>query len=98
MTHFNTPQIRDNDGDSRIKRYVHTPITTEHHGINASIKENGKVVLQQIVNTKAGVNKDEIEYEQVEIPASLVFKLALLLKSTRTIKFVTVSEIEEPKA
>jgi len=77
--------------EGMVKRYVHQPLSVEHYGLHAKIQENGRVLI-----TSAGVpsttNKDEIEYDEVEIPASLVFKLATLLKATRTIKFVSVSE------
>lgn len=78
--------------DGKIRRYVHSPLTVEHHGINASIKENGKVVLSHVVgkNTETG----EIEYDEVEVPASLIFKMATLLRATRKVKFVPVSELE----
>lgn len=74
--------MRDSVGDNTIKpRYVHSPITIEHNGIHASIKENGKIELKG----KPEVNPDskEVEYDEIEIPASLVFKLSRLLKDTR---------------
>ena len=84
----NNPKLSNESNEGMVKRYVHQPLTVEHYGIHASIKENGKVVI-----TSSGEERDgEFEYDEVEIPASLVFKLATLLKATRQIKFVSVSE------
>jgi hypothetical protein len=89
-TFRNVPQLRDNDGEQKIKRYVHSPLTVEHHGVNAAITENGKVVLSKVARV---VDKETVEYDEIEIPASLVFKLASLLKATRKVKYVTISEL-----
>ena len=89
MPAFNRPMMRDNDGDQKIKRYVHSPLTVEHNGVNAAITENGKVVLSKVANVKG----DEVEYDEIEIPASLIFKLASLLKATRKVKYVSITEL-----
>ena len=85
----NTPNLKDENREGMVKRYVHQPLTVEHYGIHAKIQENGKVLI-----SSAGKPADDgvMEFDEVEIPASLVFKLATLLKATRTIKFVSVSE------
>jgi len=86
----NTPTLTDSNKEGMVKRYVHQPLTVEHYGIHAKIQENGRVLIQgQPIPVK---DSAELEYDEVEIPASLVFKLATLLKATRTIKFVSVSE------
>lgn len=90
----NQPVVRDENGEQKIKRYVHSPLTVEHNGINASITENGRVILSKVVSVKG----DEVELDEVEIPASLVFKLASLLKATRKVKFVTISELKDLKS
>ena len=77
------------DGQTAMKRYVHQPLTIDHHGIRASIKESGKVVIQSAGKPVPGT--DEMEYDEVEIPASLVFKLATLLKDTRSEVIVPVT-------
>lgn len=92
MTQFrNNPTLQSENKEGMVKRYVHQPITLEHYGIHAKIQENGRVLITS-AGTPSKENKDEIEYDEVEIPASLVFKLATFLKGTRTIKFVSVSE------
>ncbi len=90
MAFKNTPMMTNEQGNT-VKRYVHQPLTIEHYGFHAQIKENGKVVIQGQPKTVEG-KPDEVEYDEVEIPASLVFKLAQLLKATRTINFVPVGE------
>ena len=94
MAFRNSPELKDENNEGKVKRYVHQPLTVEHYGIHAKIQENGKVVI-----TSAGVpvkgSPGEVEWDEVEIPASLVFKLATLLKATRTIKFVSVNEARE---
>lgn len=82
----NSPSLAVSNQEGMVKRYVHQPLTIDHYGIHAKIQENGKVVITGIPDSKSG------EYDEVEIPASLVFKLATLLKDTRTIKFVNMTE------
>lgn len=82
----NSPSFAGSNQEGMVKRYVHQPLTVDHYGIHAKIQENGKVVITGIPDSKTG------EYDEVEIPASLVFKLATLLKATRTIKFVSMTE------
>ncbi len=82
----NNPHI--NEENSIVKRYVHQPLSIEHYGIHAKIQENGKV----LITSEGEMNKEtkELEYDEVEIPASLIFKLATLLKATRSVKFVGI--------
>lgn len=88
-TFRNQPEMKDENNEGKVKRYIHQPLTTEHYGIQAQIKENGRVLISGLpVKGDDGV----MEYDQVEIPASLIFKLATLLKATRTIKYVTMAE------
>lgn len=86
----NRPSLRSEDGDQKIKRYVHSPLTVEHNGVNASITENGKVILSKVAKV---IDKETVEYDEIEIPASLVFKLASLLKATRKVKYVAISDL-----
>ncbi len=90
-TFHNNPSLKDENNEGKVKRYVHQPLTIEHYGIHAKIQENGRVLITSAGSPVVG-SDDELEFDEVEIPASLVFKLATLLKATRTIKFVSVSE------
>jgi len=87
----NSPELKDENKDGMVKRYVHQPLTIDHFGIHAQIKPNGKVLITSVGNQVG----EEVEYDEVEIPASLVFKLASLLKATRTIQFVPVGEARD---
>jgi hypothetical protein len=90
---FNKPHFAHNSNngeENKIKRYVHSPLETEHNGITARIKENGRIILSK----PAGLDSDQKTpiYDEIEIPASLVFKLSNLLKATRKVKFVSLAE------
>lgn len=91
MPFQNNPSMHDESGETRVKRYVHQPLTIEHYGLHAKIQENGRVVI----SSGATVAGEDVEISSVEIPASLVFKLATLLKATRTIKYVSMSEVNK---
>jgi hypothetical protein len=93
MAFRNTATLTDEKNEGKVKRYIHQPLTIEHYGIHAKIQENGRVVISS-AGTPVKGSDSEIEFDEVEIPASLVFKLATLLKATRTIKFVSVSEAQ----
>ncbi len=85
----NNPNLKDENNEGKVKRYVHQPLTIEHYGIHAKIQENGRVVIS---SSPVKGDDGEMEYDEVEIPASLIFKLATLLKATRQVKFVSVTE------
>lgn len=90
MTQFaNNPNLQSASGESSVKRYIHQPLTIEHYGLHAKIQENGRVLIS---STPEKDVDSKMIWDEVEIPASLVFKLATLLKATRTIKFVNVRE------
>lgn len=94
MAIFN--RIRRNENfsqvpDGKIKRYVHSPLTVEHNGSNVEIKENGKVIISQ----EAGKEGDDILIDRVEVSASLIFKVASLLKATRKVKYIALNELKD---
>jgi len=66
-----------------IRRYVHSKTNGEHLGINYAIQEDGKIILD---NSKDPT--DDTEYDEITIPASLVFKLAKILEATRKVHWV----------
>jgi hypothetical protein len=89
MSFKNSPSMTGENNENKIRRYVHQPLTVEHYGIHAKIMENGRVL---ITGSPVKAEDGSLEYDEVEIPASLVFKLATLLKATRTIKYVSAIE------
>ena len=92
MSQFkNRPALRNDEKETMIKRYVHSPLTIEHNGTNASIQSNGKVVLSKPVKSEG----DMIEFDEIEIPASLIFKLGNLLRATRKIEYVAIGTVRQ---
>lgn len=89
----NNPTLTSDKKEGMIKKWVHQPLTIEHYGIHAKIQENGKVLITSAGTPVKGSKENEIEYDEVEIPASLVFKLANLLKDTRSIQYVPDGKI-----
>lgn len=86
----NNATLQNESGQQTVKRYSHQRLTTTHNDIKATIHENGKITISK----PAG--KDEktgdILVDEVTIPASLVFKLAQLLKATRQVEFVPLAD------
>lgn len=59
-------------------RYSHSPVSVDYQrGVNVSVKDNGKVVIK--------VTADNGEFDEVEVSASLIFRLNRLLVATRRI-------------
>lgn len=86
----NNPQMQGADGNNLIRRFEHQPMTVDHGDIRFTINANGKVDI--IVPDKSASSKDESVYDQVQVPASLIFKIAQLLKATRKVKYVPVGD------
>ena len=86
MAFKNNPGLTDEQG--RSGHWSHQPLTINHLGIQASIREDGKIVIRSVPVNVAG--SDEVEYDEIEVPAAFVFKLAGLLKATRSIQFISI--------
>lgn len=93
MSFKNSPTFKMEDGQVKVKRYVHSPITVEHNGINASITENGRVILAKAVPQTNG----DMSIEKFDIPAGLVYKLSNLLSATVRVEYVDPSELKKNK-
>lgn len=76
--------IAENNG--RIRRYVHQELHIDHFDTHCHIQPHGKVKLTRPV-------KGSDEYDEIEVSASLVFKIARLLKDTRKVEWVSVNQI-----
>lgn len=85
---FNQPQMQNERGEQAVRRFVHSPISIDHYGIQASIKANGSITLSKVVKA---LENGEVEVDEIEIPASLIFKLVQLLKATRRIEYRTLT-------
>ena len=95
MTQFNSPSMHNQNNEGQIKRYVHQPLTVDHYGTKVQIHTNGRVTITKVADTKGPDN--EIEFDEIDVPASLIFKVAGLLKATRNITYVTVGDPTEQK-
>ena len=93
MAFHNNPSVTNEQGQEVKKIYRHQPLTFDHYGIQCSIKENGKITLRSLPTPIPGT-KDEVEYDEVTIPASLVFKLVSAIQMTRTVTHVPVNEVK----
>lgn len=86
MTMFkNSPRIVTVNGERMMEVYRHQPLTFDHFDVHCQIKSDGKIQL-----TKAVKGSDE--YDEIEVSASLIFKLVGLLKDTRSVEFVKVDD------
>ena len=85
----NSPQVSNSAGEGMVKRYVHQPLTVEHFGLHGKILPNGHVVITGMPDKVTG------EYDEVEVPASMIFKLANSLKITRTVQYVPLAEAKD---
>lgn len=91
----NNPNLKNVSGEQTIKRYVHQPFTIEHHGINASISEHGKITISQVKKSDG----ENVELATMEFSASFVYKLQNLVEMTRKIVYLPLKEATgQPKA
>jgi hypothetical protein len=90
MTFHNNPGLKGENGMFQKKVYTHQRLVGDHYGIHYVIQENGHIVL-----TNAGGEGEE--YDEIEVPASLIFKLAGALKLTRSEEYVNVAEVKDSK-
>lgn len=86
----NNPSLTDAAGNRTIREYEHQELTINFHGAQCTIHKNGRVT---IITSTVEKDTDEVVLDEVDVPASLIFKLAGLLKDTRTVKYVPVQEI-----
>lgn len=96
MAFSNNPR-NSNFTEQRI-RWVHQPLVIDHYGIHATISKDGKVKIEKIADNQSAESKaaGDVDYDEVEVPASLIFKLAQALKMTRTAEPIGVaSETED---
>lgn len=73
------------ENDDKSRRYVHSKSTFEENGIKAGISEDGKVTIIE------DHPKDDT-YDEITVPASFIFKIAMMLEMTRSIKYVNREE------
>ena len=64
------------------RRFSHPEIEIEHNNFKANIHKDGKVTISNHDSS------EESEYDEITIPASLIFKLANVLKNTRKVEYI----------
>jgi len=85
----NRPFIRE---DRKV--YEHDEIEIEYRGIHAKIKKDGKVILRKDVEGEVK-DGESIEYDEIEVPANLIFRLQTLLNNTKKVKYEPYDEKEK---
>ncbi len=88
----NNPSMNQN-GEQSIKRFVHQPLTVNHGGFKFTIHANGKTTISGPAKPDKD-NPDEFLFDEITIPASLVFKISQALQMTREVKYLTMSEVK----
>ena len=85
----NSPRIVTIEGKRMMEITTHQPLTFDHFDTHCQILPNGHIKMNKPVEGSE-------EYDEIEIRASLVFKLVGLLKDTRNTEFVAVDENGKP--
>lgn len=70
--------------DDKTRRYIHDPFHLEMEKLEVACDKDGRVTIK--------INHNEDEYEEVNVPASLIFKIAMMLEMTRSIVYVDKKE------
>lgn len=99
MAFQNRAQMKDSKGNSQIRRWRHQELHIDHYDIHVHIyggDKSGKVKFTRPV-------RGSDEYDEIELPVSLLYKVSDLLKLTRSSDYVSVAalpkeELEEIKA
>jgi hypothetical protein len=74
---------------NKIRRYIHSPFSIEHNeNVKASCDKDGKVTITVLEPGKE-------EYDEVIVPASLIFRLESMLRDTRKVRWVPREEQEK---
>lgn len=94
---FNKPQMKNSAGEILIPMYKHQKLAIDYNGFHIQIEENGKVKLVS-PGVQSAENPAEVEFDEITVPASVIFKVATLLSDTREITYVTKAEMETAQA
>ena len=89
MTFQNNPGMRDDQNANQTRQIRHQSITFDHYGTHVTIKENGHVVISTGMTTTSDGTE---EFDEVEVPAALIFKIVNALKLTRQVSYSKTDE------
>lgn len=78
------------EASDKVRRYIHSPFSIEHNEqVKASCDKDGKVTI----TVASGVD----EYDEVVVPASLIFRLSEMLIDTRKVRWIPREEAAKLK-
>lgn len=86
---FNRPHMQlPNQPPNTTVRWVHQALSLEHDNgkFHFTIHENGKVTIKGNAQEIDGV----IEEDEIEVPASLIYKISRYLMDTRKATFLPI--------
>lgn len=71
-------------------RWTHQPLSLEHNGFHFSIHENGRVTIvgSPVKDEESG----EMVSDEIDVPASLIYKISRYLQDTRKANFIPIGE------
>ena len=75
---------RNYENEDKTRRFVHDPFTLTQDKIKVSCDSDGKVTLIE--------DHEDDTFDQMTVPASLIFKIAMMLEMTRSIKYIDKKE------
>lgn len=70
-----------------VRRWIHSPFTGEHNDIKFEVDKDGRIKLHKELPNE--------EYDEIEVSASLIFKLAEMLRATRSVKYIKTDNSKE---
>lgn len=69
-------------------QYIHNPTQSDFgKGITCKITRNGKVTITVAINDDS--------FDEVEVPASVVYKIAIMLDASRTTKLIDKEDLQK---
>lgn len=71
-------------------RWTHQPLSLEHYGYHFQIHENGRVTI--IGAPEKDVDTGEMVSDEIDVPASLIYKINRYLMDTRKANFIPIGE------
>lgn len=68
------------ENEDKTRRFVHDPFNLQMEKLEIACDKDGRVTITE--------NHDNDEYDEINVPASLIFKIAMMLEMTRSIVYV----------
>ncbi len=72
------------ENESKERRFVHDPFNLSTDKIDIKCDKDGRVTLTE--------NHEEDTYDEINVPASLIFKIAMMLEMTRSLVYLDKKE------